>query len=136
MGVRVRKSIKVAPGVKVNIGKKSVGVSVGNKYGGVTVNSKTGVTKRTSIPGTGISYTERVGKKAKPGSQKSNSPQAKTSPVALRVLGALLLIVGIATIVTGVTIGKAVGFDVILYIFGSICSLLGIFYIVSSVKKK
>lgn len=137
MGLKVRKSIKVAPGIKVNIGKKSIGISAGNKYGGVSVNSKTGVTKRTSIPGTGISYTERgSGTKAKPNSQKSNSSQAKASPVALRVLGVLLLIVGIAALVTGATVGKAVGFDVILYICGSFCSLLGIFYAVSSMKKK
>lgn len=34
MGKRFRKSIKVAPGVKVNLGKKSVGVSVGGKHDG------------------------------------------------------------------------------------------------------
>lgn len=137
MGLRFKKSIKIVPGIKVNIGKNSVGISAGNKYGGVSVNSKTGVTKRTSIPGTGISYTERVsGTKAESNSQKSNSSQAKASPVALRVLGTLLLIVGIAVIVTGATIGKAIGFDIMLYIGGSICSLLGIFYIVSSMKKK
>ena len=35
MGTRYRKSIKVAPGVKVNVGKKSVGISVGNEFSGI-----------------------------------------------------------------------------------------------------
>ena len=61
MGMRFRKSIKIAPGVKVNVGKKSAGISVGGKYGGVSVNSKTGTKVRTSVPGTGVSYTQKVG---------------------------------------------------------------------------
>lgn len=61
MGVRFRKSIKIAPGVKVNLGKKSVGVSVGGKYGGVSVNSRTGVRTRVSAPGTGLSYSSKIG---------------------------------------------------------------------------
>lgn len=61
MGMRFRKSIKIAPGVKVNVGKKSAGVSVGGKYGGVSVNSKSGTRVRTSVPGTGVSYTQKVG---------------------------------------------------------------------------
>lgn len=62
MGMRFRKSVKIAPGIKANIGKKSVGISVENKYGGVNINSKTGVRGRTSIPGTGISFSESYSK--------------------------------------------------------------------------
>ena len=43
MGFKYRKSVKIAPGVKLNVGKKSAGISIGGKYGGVSVNSKTGV---------------------------------------------------------------------------------------------
>lgn len=65
MGFRFRKSIKIAPGVKLNLGKKSTGISVGNKFGGVSINTKTGVTTRVSAPGTGMSYTSRIGGKHK-----------------------------------------------------------------------
>ena len=61
MGMRFRKSITVAPGVRLNIGKKSVGVSVGNKYGGVSYNTRTGARARVSAPGTGLSYSTKVG---------------------------------------------------------------------------
>ena len=63
MGLRFRKSIKIAPGVKLNLGSKSAGVSVGGKYGGVSVNSKTGARARVSAPGTGVSYSEKIGGK-------------------------------------------------------------------------
>jgi len=65
MGFRFHKSIKIAPGVKLNIGKKSMGVSVGNKFGGVSYNTKTGAHTRASVPGTGISYTEKIGDTSK-----------------------------------------------------------------------
>ena len=57
MGLRVRKSFKVAPGVRINVGRKSAGVSVGCKGLRYSVNSRTGARATASIPGTGISYT-------------------------------------------------------------------------------
>lgn len=63
MGFRFRKSVKVAPGVRLNIGKKSAGVSIGGKVGGVSINSKTGAAARVSAPGTGVSYTSKVSSK-------------------------------------------------------------------------
>lgn len=65
MGFCFRKSIKIAPGIKLNIGKKSTGISIGNKYGGFSINSKTGVKSRATIPGTGLSYTHTYGGKKK-----------------------------------------------------------------------
>lgn len=61
MGMRFRKSIKIAPGVKVNLGKKSAGISVGNKYGGISYNTRTGTRTRVSAPGTGLYYSEKIG---------------------------------------------------------------------------
>ena len=56
MGFRFHKSIKILPGVRLNINKRSVSITAGGKLGGVTVNSRTGASARVSIPGTGISY--------------------------------------------------------------------------------
>lgn len=66
MGIRFRKSKKIAPGVRLNVGKKSAGISFGNKGGGISFNTKSGVRVRTSIPGTGISFSSKIG-----GSEKS-----------------------------------------------------------------
>lgn len=60
MGWRFRKSIKILPGVKVNIGKKSVGLSIGSKLGGISLNSKNGARSRISIPGTGIHFSSKL----------------------------------------------------------------------------
>lgn len=94
MGFRFRKSFKIAPGVKVNIGKKSVGMSIGGKRGGISFNSKSGTRARASIPGTGISYSTKLGGgKRKSGRKKSTkkgsnfSTHANTgnyTPVCLR----------------------------------------------------
>lgn len=56
MGLRFRKSIKIAPGVKVNINKKSVGVTMGGKGFHHTVNTSGRKTTSVGIPGTGLSY--------------------------------------------------------------------------------
>lgn len=58
MGVRFRKSIKIAPGVKLNFNKKSVGATIGGKGAHYTINSKGSKTTSVGIPGTGISYSK------------------------------------------------------------------------------
>jgi hypothetical protein len=56
MGWRFRKSIKILPGVRWNLGKKGSSVSVGRR--GMSVNfSKRGTRTTVGIPGTGLSYT-------------------------------------------------------------------------------
>lgn len=72
MGTRFRKSIKLAPGVKINVGKKSVGLSVGGKHAGMSFNSKTGTRARVSAPGTGLSYSTKVGGKKTTAKSQAN----------------------------------------------------------------
>ena len=73
MGLRFRKSIKIAPGIKLNLGKKSIGMSTGDKYGGISMNSKTGIHGRVSAPGTGISYTAKLGDNGKKNGAMTNN---------------------------------------------------------------
>lgn len=57
MGTRFRRSFKIAPGVRVNLNKKSASVSFGPKGLKHTI-STTGKSHTTvGIPGTGLSYT-------------------------------------------------------------------------------
>lgn len=60
MGFRFRKSIKLLPGVRLNIGSKSMGISIGGKFGGISFNTKRGASVRASVPGTGISCSSRI----------------------------------------------------------------------------
>ncbi|MCR1392176.1 DUF4236 domain-containing protein [Clostridioides difficile] len=66
MGFNFRKSINLGGGVKLNLGKKSVGISAGVKGARVSANSKGRKSATLSIPGTGISYTKTSTKKRKP----------------------------------------------------------------------
>ena len=77
MGFRFRKSFKIAPGVRLNIGKKSVGISMGGKGSRISVNSRGRVTTSAGIPGTGISYvkTKKIGRNRKETSSKSKIAQ-------------------------------------------------------------
>lgn len=56
MGFRFRKSIGIAPGVKINIGKSGVNsLSVGGRGATVNLNGK-GARTTVGIPGSGLSY--------------------------------------------------------------------------------
>ena len=87
MGLRFRKSFKVAPGVKFNVNKKSVGVTVGTKGAHYTVNSKGTKTKSVGIPGTGISYveTENMGTQKNEAHSSNSNRKEKSKPS--RVIG-------------------------------------------------
>jgi hypothetical protein len=67
VGFRFRRSLRLAPGVRLNIGKRGVtSVSVGKR--GATVNfGKRGVTGTASLRGTGLSYRHRFVKRRSSG---------------------------------------------------------------------
>lgn len=64
MGVRFRKSVNVAKGVKLNFNKDSVSLTTGVRGAHYTVNSKGTRTTTVGIPGTGLSYQERRSSKS------------------------------------------------------------------------
>jgi Protein of unknown function (DUF4236) len=53
---RFRRTIKIAPGVRLNINKRSVGVSAGARGARVSVNSDGRSTRSVGVPGTGLYY--------------------------------------------------------------------------------
>lgn len=96
MGFRFRKSVKLMPGVRLNIGRSGISASIGGKGASVNV-GKRGVRGTVGIPGTGISYSENL----TPGDnqQQGLSPQAPNSGVSggsskgIPFLGVLTLVV-------------------------------------------
>lgn len=60
MGFRFRRSIRIAPGLRVNLGKRGVSLSAGVRCASVTVAPR-GTYTNVGIPGTGLSYRERIG---------------------------------------------------------------------------
>lgn len=61
MAMRYRKSKKIAPGIKINLNKKSVSVTAGGKYGRITTGTSGKMTTSASIPGTGVYATNSFG---------------------------------------------------------------------------
>ncbi|WOE31983.1 MULTISPECIES: DUF4236 domain-containing protein [unclassified Acinetobacter] len=56
MGLNFRKSFKIAPGIRLNVGKKGVSsVSIGGRGARVSV-GKRGTRTTVGLPGTGLSY--------------------------------------------------------------------------------
>lgn len=85
MGLRFRKSVKIAPGVRLNIGKKSVGVSAGVKGYRKSINSSGRVTTSIGTPVSGVSYvkTENLKSKSKkPASSRVSSTATAASSSA------------------------------------------------------
>ena len=70
MGFRIRKTIKILPGIKINLSNSGISTTVGGR--GASVNIKHGRKTKTtlSIPGTGLSHTNYSG---------SNSNEARSA---------------------------------------------------------
>ncbi len=72
MALRIRKSIKIAPGIRLNVSKKGLSTSLGGK--GFTVNvGKKGTRVTTRIPGSGISASHLFKPKQTPARGQHNA---------------------------------------------------------------
>ena len=77
MGIRFRRSMKILPGVRLTVGKSSVGISAGVRGARVSLNSSGRVTTSAGIPGSGLYWTESKSlRKKKP---KSTAPRTVSS---------------------------------------------------------
>ncbi len=88
MGLRFRKSIKILPGVKLNLGKKSAGVSAGTTGARYSVNSSGRKTSTVGIPGTGLSYSKSSG-----GGKKSDKGSKSVLPWRLILTVGILIFI-------------------------------------------
>jgi hypothetical protein len=80
MPFRFRRSIKILPGLKINISKGGLSTSIGGRGHSVNI-GKRGVRTTIGLPGTGLSYSTQTVK-------FSNPPQGKTHPEVQPVLEA------------------------------------------------
>lgn len=88
MGFRFRKSIKLLPGIRINLSKSGISTSIGKP--GATINfSERGTRGTVGIPGTGISYSEKLSR------HEAGVPSNGMSFGALLGWGLVALFVGI-----------------------------------------
>lgn len=60
MAFRFRRSIRIAPGLRINLGKRGVSLSAGGRGATITTGAR-GTYANVGIPGSGLSYRERIG---------------------------------------------------------------------------
>jgi hypothetical protein len=87
---RFRRSVKIAPGVRLNVNKRSVGISAGVRGARSSVNSDGRRTRSVGIPGTGLYYRSQTGPRGR---------QATADPTSLSPTRLLAHIVGVLTVV-------------------------------------
>ena len=127
MGIRFRKSVKVAPGVRLNIGKKSASVSVGGKGFHTSVSTTGRRTNTVGIPGTGISHVSTSGGKPAKVKHQTESHQKQASPLKLKICGVIMWIIGILALLLAIVGFSTAGAAGIIFLIIAIpCILLGI----------
>ena len=63
-GLRFQKRLKLLPGLNINLSKSGASATVGTKGAGVNIGPG-GITTNAGIPGTGLSYRQKLGSKNK-----------------------------------------------------------------------
>ncbi len=81
MGLRFRKSFKLAPGVRLNVGSGGMSWSLGPRGASVSI-GKRGTYLNASLPGTGLSARTRLDRPA-PASRPRSAPQTVTMSLSL-----------------------------------------------------
>jgi hypothetical protein len=89
MSYRFRRSIKIAPGIRMNIGKKGASISLGGAGKSVSFGRR-GVYSNIGLPGSGLSYRSKLGGQVtgiqgNSGLRDSRSQEGNTVRVAISV---------------------------------------------------
>ncbi|AUZ06363.2 hypothetical protein ADP71_31850 [Vitreoscilla sp. C1] len=101
MGWRFRKSIKILPGVRVNIGKKGISsVSVGRRGASINV-GKRGTHANVGIPGSGLSYRTRIG------GGNRNQPNGQQGQSKTGCLPLILVVIGLSVLMNFIFSGSS-----------------------------
>ncbi len=87
MGFRFQKRIRIFKGLTLNLSKSGTSWTVGGKGASINVRGDK-VTGNAGIPGTGISYRERLG-------QASNKPSANTTGSGIGAVVLILILLAV-----------------------------------------
>lgn len=97
MSFRFRRSFKIAPGLRLNVGRKSLSIRAGVKGFGLT-SGTAGSRVTGGVPGTGLSYRKRIGAKdTAPVVEEdvSQAPGSRPSHLVRLFVGAFEVVAGI-----------------------------------------
>ena len=83
MPFRFRRTIKIAPGIRLNLNKKSSSIRFGGRGAGVTVSSTGKTTRTIGVPGTGAYWTKTERGTSARGTSPARTGCASTALFAL-----------------------------------------------------
>ena len=93
MGLRFRKSIKIAPGLRLNLSKTGVSLTAGTRGFHKTIHTSGRVTTSLGLPGSGLSYvdTKYIGrnKKQRASARKAADPAPAGNTTSARLAAAM-----------------------------------------------
>lgn len=95
MGFRFRRTLKILPGLRLNLSRSGVSATAGVRGASVTLGKK-GAYANVGLPGSGLSYRSKIGSGIEGGSEaqpgdESRAPAKKSSRVPVLVMAALLI---------------------------------------------
>jgi hypothetical protein len=115
--LRFRRSVKIAPGIRLNFNKRSVGISAGVRGARYSVNSSGRRTRSVGIPGTGLSHRSQSSGRRR---GIPLAPDGTTSPTRLiaSLVGWLTLLIFVVGIFNGAPhfVSTMVAIGVVVYV--------------------
>lgn len=89
MAFRFQRRIRIAPGVRINLSKSGVGLSVGPRGYSTSIGPR-GIYRNVGLPGTGLSYREKIGSASGRSSQSQSAPASGQVEVEINEDGKML----------------------------------------------
>jgi hypothetical protein len=94
MGFRFRRTLKILPGVRINLSRSGVSSTVGVRGASVTV-GKRGTYANVGVPGSGVSYRTKVGPGVDEAIDAVRAGPARRSALPVFIVAALLIGAGV-----------------------------------------
>jgi hypothetical protein len=86
MGLRFRRSLRIAPGVRLNLGSRGASVTIGKRGASINVGRR-GTYLNAGIPGTGLSYREKLSDAVPPAENRRPLNAIVVAIVLIAILG-------------------------------------------------
>jgi hypothetical protein len=94
MGFRFRRTLKILPGVRINLSRSGLSSTVGVQGASVTV-GKRGTYANVGVPGSGVSYRTKVGPGVDEAIDAVQAGRARHSALPVFIIAALLIGAGV-----------------------------------------
>ena len=91
MGFRFRKSLRILPGLRLNITRRGVSANIGVRGANVHVGSQ-GAYVNVGLPGTGVSYRERLSTSETPSEANTGAASSSGGFFRILILAAMVVI--------------------------------------------